>query len=44
MESAARTPVTADELPGLSVRLSARGKRTELVRGDRYPRDLLAAE
>ena len=32
--SAAKTPVTADELPALSARLSAQGKRTELVRGD----------
>lgn len=32
--SAAKTPVTADELPVLSARLSALGKRTELVRGD----------
>ena len=30
----ARIPVTADELPALSARLSALGKRTELVRGD----------
>ena len=32
--SAARTRVTADELPAISVRLSALGQRTELVRGD----------
>ena len=32
--STARTPVTADELPALSARLSALGKRTRLVRGD----------
>lgn len=32
--SPASTPVTADELPALSARLSAQGKRTELVRGD----------
>ena len=31
--SAAKTPVTADELPALSARLSAFGKRTELVGG-----------
>ena len=31
--SAAKTPVTADELPALSARLSALGKRTELVGG-----------
>lgn len=31
--SAARTQVTADELPAISVRLSALGQRTELVRG-----------
>ena len=32
--SAAKTPVTASELQALSARLSARGKRSELVRGD----------
>ena len=32
--SAAKTPVTADELPLVSARLSTLGKRTELVRGD----------
>ena len=32
--SAARTEVTADELPAISVRFSAQGRRTELVRGD----------
>lgn len=32
--SATKTPVTADELPLVSARLSALGKRTELVRGD----------
>ena len=32
--SAARTQVTAAELPALSARLSAQGRRTELVRGD----------
>jgi len=31
---AAKTPVTADELPLVSARLSILGKRTELVRGD----------
>ena len=32
--SVAKTSVTADELSALSARLSAEGKRTELVRGD----------
>ena len=32
--SATNTPVTADELPLVSARLSLLGKRTELVRGD----------
>ena len=32
--SPARIPVTVDELPALSARLSAMGKRTELVSGD----------
>ena len=32
--SATKTPVTADELPLVSARLSILGKRTELVRGD----------
>ena len=32
--STAKTTVTADELPAFSARLSAQGKRTELVRGD----------
>ncbi len=32
--STAKTPVTADELPAISARLSVEGKRTELVRGD----------
>lgn len=32
--STAKTAITADELPDLSVRFSAAGKRTELVRGD----------
>lgn len=32
--SARKTPVTADELPLVSARLSIQGKRTELVRGD----------
>ena len=32
--STAKTAITADELPALSVRFSAAGKRTELVRGD----------
>jgi Uma2 family endonuclease len=31
---AAKTPVTAEELPALSARVSVLGKRTELVRGD----------
>lgn len=32
--SATKTPVTADELPLVSARLSILGRRTELVRGD----------
>ena len=34
MTATAKTAITADELPDLSARLSAQGKRTELVRGD----------